>query len=211
MTPRADLPFVVKICGITNEDDARVAVEAGANALGFNFYPKSPRYIKPDRARQIAEAVPGEYLRVGVFVNPSEQELCVIAGNVPLDVVQLHGNNSRLAISGGYQVWRSISPYVEIENLSADAYLVDTPSREFGGSGKTFDWTVAGGRRYRTIIAGGLDASNVAKAIATAQPWGVDACSRLERNAGKKDAQRVRDFVGVAMAANQSLARSSVR
>ncbi len=103
-------PFVVKVCGITNEEDARVAVEAGANALGFNFYSKSSRYIKPERARQIVQAVRGEYLSVGVFVNRAEEELMEIAGRVPLDVVQLHGEEYRLPLSKPYRVWRSISP-----------------------------------------------------------------------------------------------------
>ncbi len=91
-----------------------------------------------------------------------------------------------------------------VEDATAEAYLLDTPSRDFGGSGQSFDWNLAAGRPYRVILAGGLDASNVAEAIRIAQPWGVDACSRLESSPGKKDAQRVRDFVQAALAASRA-------
>ncbi len=91
MTASLDPPFIVKVCGITNEEDARVAVDAGANALGFNFYPKSARFVSPSRAHQIAASVSGTFLRVGVFVNATEQEVLEVAAQVPLDVLQLHG------------------------------------------------------------------------------------------------------------------------
>lgn len=190
--------FIVKICGITNEEDARLAIEAGANALGFNFYPKSPRYLTPQRARQISAAVPGAYLRVGVFVNPSENELTEISRGVPLDVVQLHGDGCPDSLPQ-FRVWRSIAPGASAHSPDTEAYLLDTPSPEFGGSGQTFDWTLAAGHSSRVLLAGGLDAANVAEAIRTVQPWGVDACSRLESSAGKKNAQKVRDFVAAAL------------
>lgn len=186
--------FIIKICGITNEEDARVAVEAGANALGFNFYPGSPRYIPPEQAREIIETVSGASLKVGVFVNSTDE----IAAEVPLDVLQLHGS------CAGYpsrRTWRAIRPGDCPQDSGAEAYLMDTGGEQFGGSGKTFDWNVAAGMPFRVIIAGGLDHTNVGEAIRIAQPWGVDACSRLESSPGKKDPRRVRDFVKAALAA----------
>ena len=193
-----DLSFVIKICGITNEEDARDAVQAGANALGFNFYPKSPRYITPQRAHQITAAVAGAYLRVGVFVNPTEHQVLEAYEAVPLDVVQLHGDHCPTSFSKPLRIWRSIAPTANPSDPGVEAYLFDTPSPEFGGSGKTFDWTLARAHRSRVILAGGLDAENVAEAIRTAAPWGVDACSRLESSPGKKNEQAVRAFINQA-------------
>ncbi len=205
MTTAVDLPFVVKICGITNEEDARVAVEAGANALGFNFYRNSPRYITPHRAREIAEAVPGTFLKVGVFVNASEEELLKTGREVPLDVVQLHGRCDLPP----YRVWRSCGPEEYIEAPLPEAVLIDAPSEGFGGSGKVFDWNLVARYPYRAILAGGLDASNVAEAIRIVQPWGVDACSRLESVPGKKNPQRVREFIEAAFAASYEFHHST--
>ena len=191
MLRHTDLPFIIKICGITNEDDARAAVEAGANALGFNFYEKSPRYVTVARAREIIGAVPGEYLTVGIFVNPAMDELKA----APVDVVQLYGEWP--AEFAGLTVWKATTPDETERFCGAEAYVMDTPSPGFGGSGKMFNWTLARGL-HRVIIAGGLDGSNVAEAIATALPWGVDACSRLESRPGKKDARKVAEFVFAA-------------
>ena len=196
----ADVAFVVKICGITNEEDARVAVHAGANALGFNFYPNSPRYVTPERAHEIAAAVSGSYLRVGVFVNPSEEEVTRTSDAVPLDVVQLHGPDCPISFSKHLRVWRAISPVETERDASTEAYLLDTPSAGYGGSGRTFDWQLARHHTGRVILAGGLDARNVSAAIETVNPWGVDACSRLESSPGKKDTQGMRDFVHAALA-----------
>ncbi|MGA8026335.1 MAG: phosphoribosylanthranilate isomerase [Bryobacteraceae bacterium] len=192
---------IIKICGITNEEDARVSLEAGANALGFNFYRKSPRYISPIRAREIVDAVSGAFLKVGIFVNAGEKELLDIGTQVPLDVLQLHGDWPSLTTS--HRIWRATRPDAALNGSGVEAYLIDTPNDEFGGSGKTFDWRLAAGHKHRIIIAGGLDSSNVRQAIETAQPWGVDACSRLESEPGKKDPQRVRDFVEAALAAGR--------
>ncbi len=190
--------FIIKVCGITNEADARVALDAGANALGFNFYPKSPRYIAPRRAREIMNALPAGFLRVGVFVNSTDD----VAAELPLDVLQLHGN---CPADGHPRIWRAIRPGDRRDDPAAEAYLIDTPSEKFGGSGKTFDWSLAAGSLPPVIIAGGLDATNVAEAIRVAQPWGVDACSRLESRPGKKDPQRVREFIEAALEASRQL------
>lgn len=193
-------PFIVKICGITNEVDAGIAVENGANALGFNFWQRSPRYIPPKRAGEIAEAVPGEYLKVGVFVNASLAELREIAAQVRLDVVQLHG---KCALSSSHRVWRAmaVTDPAPAPSPEVEAWLLDAPTPQYGGSGKTFDWSLAAGFPHRAIVAGGLEESNVAEAVRIASPWGVDACSRLESTPGKKNPQRVRDFLRAALAA----------
>ena len=196
MLPRTDLPFVIKICGITDKESSRLAIEAGANALGFNFYSKSPRYLPAKVAREIIEAVPGNYLRVGVFVNPSLEELMRTVEDAQLDVVQLHGN--RCPSVPSLRVWRAVAPSEIPERTEVEACLLDTPMNGIGGSGHTFDWKLAAHRPFRVIIAGGLDARNVADAIATALPWGVDACSRIESQPGKKDHTKVRDFVHAA-------------
>lgn len=194
--------FLIKICGITHPEDAVVAVEAGANALGFNFYPRSPRWITPERACEISRTVAGDYLRVGVFVNPSEEELRQTAEQADLDVLQVHGEQSAY-LPPPYRLWRSIDPSRPFTDSPSrfEAYLLDTPSKDFGGTGMTFPWQLAARFPHRAIVAGGLDPGNVAQAIAVVRPWGVDACSRLESSPGRKDARQVREFVHAARAA----------
>lgn len=188
-------PFIVKVCGITCEEDARVAIDAGANALGFNFYPKSPRYIEPERAARIIERVPGDYLKVGVFVAGKS----AAPHEINLDVLQLYGE---IDVPGDYRIWRAVAAgAARPPEGRFEALLLDTFTPDFGGSGKSFDWKLARVSSHRVLIAGGLDASNVAEAVRTARPWGVDACSRLESKPGKKDATRVREFVRAALAA----------
>jgi phosphoribosylanthranilate isomerase len=194
-----EMHFVVKICGITEEEDGRAALDAGANALGFNFYRKSPRYLTLHRSRELIERLHGDYLRVGVFVNPSEAELREATAAMRLDVIQLHGSHCA-APPEGVRVWRSlVLPASPPAPELTEAFLLDAPTAQFGGSGRTFDWSLAARFPHRAILAGGLDASNVAEAIRTARPWGVDACSRLESAPGRKDASRVRAFVQAAL------------
>jgi phosphoribosylanthranilate isomerase len=202
----AELPFIVKVCGITTEDDLETSIGARANAVGFNFYSSSPRFLTPVRARQIVQAVPGQYIKVGVFVNPSEDELLEAASLVPLDVLQLHGERAPAHLAASFRIWRSGYPGMPHTALdpNVEAWLLDTPSSQYGGSGRSFDWSLASGFPRRAIIAGGLDASNVATAIRISQPWGVDACSRLEAKPGRKDPARIRLFVEAALAAFES-------
>lgn len=210
--PELERPFLVKVCGITREEDARTAIESGAKALGFNFYTKSPRYISPESAKQIVQAVPGDYMKVGVFVNATEAELERISAEVPLDVVQLHGEHSAMPVAG-YIIWRALTAGSSLPEpgRKIEAYLLDSHSPGYGGSGKTFDWALAERFPYRKILAGGLDGANVAEAIATVRPCGVDACSRLESQPGKKDPERVRAFVAAALAAAEKLNQSPER
>jgi phosphoribosylanthranilate isomerase len=196
--------FIVKICGITSERDAAAAVEAGANAIGFNFYPRSPRYIGIETARAIARSLPDAVLKVGVFVEPSEEEAQRAIDDVPLDVIQLHG---RRVPSIAHRTWRALAAATAdpSESLLAEAILLDAESPAHGGSGKSFDWKLATRFWQPVIVAGGLDAGNVAEAIETARPWGVDSCSRLESTPGVKDHTKVKKFVEAARAAAQAL------
>ena len=192
------IDFVVKVCGITEEEDGQVALAAGANALGFNFYRQSARYLSLDRAQRLVTALEGDYLRVGVFVNPTEVELSKAMSTVRLDVIQLHGGHCA-SPPHGIRVWRSLTlPATIPVGAETEAFLLDSPSPHFGGSGRTFDWSLAATFPHRAILAGGLDHSNVGEAIRAARPWGVDACSRLEIQPARKDAERVRAFVAAA-------------
>jgi phosphoribosylanthranilate isomerase len=203
--------FVVKICGVTRHEDARAAVDAGANAVGFNFYARSPRYIRPEQAREIAGWLPAWCVRVGVFVNTASEELDAIAEFANLKVVQLHGEHCGKP-SHVPRVWKSVpgntaAPVVESD---IEAYLLDTPTPKFGGSGETFEWSAARSFPHRMIVAGGLDATNVADVITMLRPWGVDACSRLESSPGRKDPKKIRDFVAAARAASETLLNQAV-
>jgi len=189
---------MVKVCGITKLEDAVAAIEGGASALGFNFYPKSPRYIAPDCAAGMIAKLPATVWKVGVFVNESPERITDLASHVGLDIVQLVGQAIRLS---ALRIWQTA--YVDekfrladIEHNPAEAILLDTPASEaYGGTGRTFDWSRAAGSNKRIILAGGLDAGNVRQAIAAAQPWGVDICSRIESSPGRKDHVKMAQFL----------------
>ncbi|MFW6127363.1 MAG: phosphoribosylanthranilate isomerase [Thermodesulfobacteriota bacterium] len=195
----------VKICGITNLEDALLASDLGAQALGFIFYPKSPRSIKPDAARDIIKSLPPLVLSVGVFVDEEAGVVRDVAARVGLDWVQLHGKESpeycralgRRVIKGfrirDHNSLTALPSYRDaVQAFLLDAYRPGTP----GGTGETFDWEVA--RRAKelgpVILAGGLTAANVAQAIKIAQPAGVDVASGVEAAPGKKDQERLREF-----------------
>jgi phosphoribosylanthranilate isomerase len=190
--------MMVKICGITNREDALAAVDAGASAIGFNFYRESPRYISHTGAAMIAERTPANVWRVGVFVNETPDTIAKIVLDAGLDVAQLHGTSD----ARGVRVWQAIPANVEIKAMPKDveALLIDTPADGMsGGSGKTWDWSKAPRLDLKIIIAGGLDADNVRTAIEQAHPWGVDACSRIEKSPGLKDHEKMRKFVKAAL------------
>lgn len=191
------VPFLIKICGITNLRDARMALEAGADALGFVFYQQSPRYITAQAAREIIESTRPRFA-VGVFVSPTSEDLLMNADTSGINVAQVYGGSGALPVRTGVRIWRALAPGQAAPDNNVDAYLIDTPAANHGGSGKTFDWTLAAEFPHRKIIAGGLHAGNVAEAIRMTCPWGVDACSCLESDPGKKDPQRVRDFIEAA-------------
>ena len=207
----------IKICGITNLEDAKVAVEAGADALGFVFHDASPRKADPATVRKIVEKLPETIEKFGVFVNQTEESIGAMADEAGLTAVQLHGDNQdphvadliverrpRLKVvvgismhhpkpEGWAMMWR---PDV------VHAFLVDAGnSSNYGGTGKTFDWQAGQpGIRViaelgRVVVAGGLNPGNVAEAIRILKPWGVDVSSGVEMSPGKKDPQKIRAFV----------------
>jgi len=191
--------MILKICGITNQEDARAAAAGGATAIGFNFYRRSPRYLSPERAAGIQSA-PG-VRRVGVFVDEARERVEEIARIAALDVAQLHGSETPTDYPSSLAVWKAVR-VGEVLDLSrlrdcpAEALLLDGPA-----SGIAFDWRLALAAAKPIILAGGLDASNVAQAVALAHPWGVDACSRIESAPGKKDHRKMTEFLIAAKAA----------
>ena len=205
MTETFPAARILKICGITNQEDADAAMEGGATALGFNFYARSPRYVTPEQAARIVSR-PG-VRRVGVFVNESRARVEEIARVASLHVAQLHGDESPAEYPAAMGVWKAARvdagfDMARFENCPVEALLLDGPAAElYGGAGKTFDWGLANTSARRIILAGGLDASNVAQAIVLARPWGVDACSRIESAPGKKDHRKMNDFLQAAKAA----------
>jgi len=194
--------MMVKICGITNREDALAAVEAGASAIGFNFYRESPRYISPTGASMIAAKIPANVWKVGIFVHETSETIARIALDAGLDIAQLYGASE----ARGIRIWRAcqvddrLSSQLYFADETVEALLLDTPSSDFyGGTGEVFDWSLSKGLLKKIILAGGLDATNVRRAIEQAQPWGVDACSRLEKSPGLKDHDKVRQFVKAAL------------
>ncbi len=202
----------VKICGITSLEDALLSVAAGADALGFNFYRPSPRYIEPLVAREIIDRLPGNVLTVGVFVNePTPETVERIASDAGVAAVQLHGDESPdycRALRGRYVIkvltaGNDFEPQRALD-YQVKAIMLDTFDAHMrGGTGRAMDWAVARKTRAlvpRLFLAGGLAAENVQSAIAAVDPYGVDACSRLETSPGKKVPERVEAFVNAAHA-----------
>jgi len=197
----------IKICGITNLDDALAAADAGADALGFNFYKPSPRCVTPQTAREIIAQLPASILSVGVFVNEdSPQSVMDLARDAGVGAIQLHGDESpdyceQLA---GHFVIKALSAGPEFDAQRARAYnveaiLLDTKDAALrGGTGRVFDWSIAHEvSRFvpKFFLAGGLGVQNIEQAIITVNPYGVDACSRLEQTPGKKSHDLMRAFV----------------
>ncbi len=199
----------VKVCGITNVEDARVAADAGADAIGLVFA-ESPRRLGVDRAREIAAALPEGVLKVGVFVDASPEEVLRIAREVGLDYAQLHGDEAPEAVaeirSGGLEVIKAIrvrdaTSLEEMERYDADLFMLDAYSEKArGGTGERFDWEVAKSLKGRDniLVSGGLTPENVQGAVRFFEPYGVDASSSLEDAPGKKNVERVRRFVVAA-------------
>jgi phosphoribosylanthranilate isomerase len=200
----------IKICGITNLEDALLAAELGADALGFIFYPKSPRSVAPETARSIIAQLPPFVAAVGVFVDEAAAVVQELAANVGLDWVQLHGQESPDYCRN---LGRKVIKAFRIQNEgslrlladyqgAAQALLLDTYKKgQVGGTGEIFDWHLARkARKYgHIILAGGLNSDNVAMAIATALPEAVDAASGTEAAPGKKDPAKLRAFFKAAV------------
>jgi phosphoribosylanthranilate isomerase len=186
--------MMVKICGITRREDALAAVEAGASALGFIFYPKSPRYVTPEAAAKLGRGL--NTWKVGVFVDETPTAIETVMRTAHLDVAQVYGKS----FPENTRVWRAFRPAGltkdGVTTAGAEAILLDGPA-----NGISFDWTSAVDTEHKVIVAGGLDASNVAEAIRIAKPWGVDASSKLESAPGIKDHEKIRAFVKAAQEA----------
>jgi len=195
----------IKICGITNAEDARLAADLGADALGFIFHPASPRRVEPEAAREIIRQLPPLVLSVGVFVDEEAALVGELAARVGLDWVQLHGRESPgYCRSLGRRVLKGfrIEAASSLEALAkyrgaVQAFLLDTyKAGEPGGTGETFDWQLA--RRAQDlgaiVLAGGLTPANVAQAIEVARPQAVDVASGVEAAPGKKDPEKLRAF-----------------
>ena len=196
----------VKICGITNEDDALLSVAMGADAVGFIFAP-STRQVAPQKVYDITRRLPAEILTVGVFRNEHPSRVIELAHRAGVKAVQLHGRETReqtVELAGHFR-WVIKAFGADDENLpTADTYgtdmiLLDAPSP---GSGKVFDWSVAGDApdSLKLILAGGLTPENVDAAVQEVRPWGVDVASGVEKVPGKKDAMKVKRFVENAKA-----------
>ena len=195
----------VKICGITNLDDALMAVEAGADALGFNFYPPSPRYISPEAASEIITHLPVEVLKVGVFVNESPEKVRAIAQTSGIDALQFHGDESP-EYCAAFVDWYVIKVLSQKDfnndatlNYNVSAIMVDAGDKSMrGGTGRIVDWSVAASQRElvsKLFLAGGLSPSNIEDAIVAVRPYAVDACSLLEQTPGRKNHELVRAFI----------------
>lgn len=197
---------VVKVCGITNPGDARVAADAGADAVGLVFA-ESPRRVGLEEARKISIALPKNVLRVGVFVDAEPGEVLRVAREVGLDLAQLHGDETPETVTalreGGVKVMKALrvrdaASLEALDRYEADLFLLDAYSeRARGGTGRRFDWGLAKSLRGRDniVVAGGLGPENVRKAVELFEPYGVDASSSLEDEPGRKNDERVRRFV----------------
>jgi phosphoribosylanthranilate isomerase len=217
----------VKICGMTNLEDALVAVEAGADAVGFVFYEKSPRNISVEAAREIVEKLPGRVDKIGVFVNEPPERVSAAADKAGLTAVQFHGDEYRnpgqysiggkrffcLPVVDVLRGMRGQTNFFGIPRFPRDAgILLDSGNEEErGGTGRTFAWGEAYAfvsvlqKSYPVVLAGGLSSSNVGWAVDYLKPWGVDVVSGVEAAPGKKDPEKVRAFVRAVRDAERTL------
>jgi phosphoribosylanthranilate isomerase len=209
----------IKICGITNLEDARAACEAGVDAIGLNFYSRSPRALSIEIAGNLRASIPSSVQVFGVFVNAEADEVAKILRDVHLDALQLHGDESPATVA---QLAR-IAPVFKALRVGPDftaatlenypgvsGFLFDTADArpgQYGGTGRLADWGIAqqAALSHKVILAGGLDAENVAAAISQVRPYGVDVASGVESSPGAKDHHQLFDFVREARRADQEL------
>ncbi|MGD0654735.1 MAG: phosphoribosylanthranilate isomerase [Thermoguttaceae bacterium] len=211
--------FRIKICGITDPGDARTAIQAGADAVGLNFYPASPRFITPAGARQICRVLPAEIVKVGVFVNAEAKDVCQTCDEIPLDLIQLHGDETpkyiarlgnrpvmrafRLGPEGLQPVFAYLEECRQLGCVPKLVLLDALCQGVYGGTGKNADWSICAQYPGREgvpplILAGGLTESNVGRAIMQVRPAGVDAAGGVESSPGRKDPAALIAFVQAA-------------
>ena len=195
----------IKICGITRMEDALAAAHSGADALGLVFYDKSPRYVTPKQAAQLAAAIPPFVTLVGLFVNPSAEAVQEILQQVPLDVLQFHGEEEPIfcaqfnrpylkavRVKYGVDLVQYAARYKDAQGLLLDAFIEGT----HGGTGVSFDWTlIPHNLPLPLVLSGGLDVNNVADSIKQVRPWAVDVSSGVEAGKGIKDAAKIAAFI----------------
>lgn len=198
----------VKICGITRPSDARVAAEAGADAIGLVFYPPSPRYLSAERAREICDALPPFVQTVALFVNPDAAQVAQVIGRVRPGILQFHGEESAqfcgqfgmpyikaCRVGHGVRQAGDLLEYLRPFS-SAAGWLLDSHVAEYGGVGERFDWSIVPRHLARPLVlSGGLAPDNVAEAIRRVRPWGVDVSSGVESAKGVKDPEKVGAFI----------------
>jgi phosphoribosylanthranilate isomerase len=210
--------MLVKICGITRLEDAEAAVAAGAGALGFVFWPNSPRAVDPYRARAIVRALPPFVATVGVFVNQPTDYIASVASLAQLTAVQLHGDETP---GDAFATPRPVMKALTLAAASDPAQLAAWPSRvtvlldvhdpvRRGGTGRTIDWRAAAAvaARRPIVLAGGLSPENVADAVASVRPFGIDISSGVERSPGVKDHHRIKELFEALHATSHFAARS---
>ncbi len=215
----------IKICGLTRPEDVRAAVAAGADALGFVFYPKSPRYVTPSQAGALMAAVPPFISTVALFVNPSVDEVQQVAAVAPFAQLQFHGDETAAhcaAIAGAVnrpflRVFRvkpdtSAADLLEYEHQYRSAsrlfsgLLLDTYVDAYGGAGKVFDWSLIPKELApRVVLSGGLSVHNAIDAVAGVRPYAVDISSGVEQSKGIKDARKIAAFVAAVRAADTTI------
>lgn len=200
-----------KICGIKTPEALNATIDAGARFIGFVFYTNSVRYIAPDQAAQLSRLMPTGVRSVGLFVNPSDRELEQVLGRVPLDMIQLHGDETpertaEVRVRFEMPVIKAL-PVRDVADIEvayafqdvADWLLFDAkaPSGEYGGTGTSFDWRLLDGRRFTKpwMLSGGLTADTVGQALAILKPDAVDVSSGVEAERGMKDAAKIRAFI----------------
>jgi phosphoribosylanthranilate isomerase len=209
----------VKICGITRLEDARLAIELGANALGFNFYEKSERCLSPAEAWNILRKLPALVATVGVFVNWDDVSVIALAKSLRLSAVQLHGDESELIASRCARVFPvtkafrtdakfslgELQRYASVSSFLLDAAPATAGTSIYGGTGQLANWKLAANaaRKFPVILAGGLHSENVGEAIVAVRPYGVDVASGVESRPGKKDPAKLRAFLAEVARANR--------
>jgi len=193
----------VKVCGITNYEDAVAAMDMGADLLGFNFYPKSPRYLTPQHAVQIIDKLPGYVDTAGVFVNASIEQINEAKNICQLDWIQLHGDEDpdfcRSFLSHNVKTMKAIRVKDQTDIHRADSFFTDAvlldafDPNKYGGTGLTFDWNVVGHMNKRVFLAGGINPDNAADAVKLGV-YGIDVCSGIEAEPGKKDHNKMKQL-----------------
>jgi phosphoribosylanthranilate isomerase len=199
------MSLFVKICGLATRDDALAVAELRPDAMGFVLWPRSKRFVRPEMLAEWIEQLPAAILKVGVFVDAKPKDVRRTMISTGLDVAQLHGSEDPAEyVDPAFEVWRVARPERDgaslVDGWPVDAVVVDTYSPTLpGGTGQVGDWeaarTFVAGTKHRVLLAGGLTPSNVREAVRVVQPWGVDVSSGVEESPGRKDLQKVREFI----------------